>query len=90
MYGLDKDTDSILNEFINEYVEEKLDPVESEAFEECMADDAGLASFVKRSREGRRLARNAYRVMAAEDFESRLAERIARENEGKDLDKIPY
>lgn len=77
MYELKSDTDQTLSVFLNDYVEERLDPVECLAFEECLACDSQLSSLARKSKAGKRALNNAFQVTAADDFEEKLARRIA-------------
>ncbi len=77
------DTDEPLVQFINDYVEQKLDSIERSVFEEYLSANAEIAKFVRQSQKGKKVLKNAYQIQAAPDFEEKLAERIKQEKEGK-------
>lgn len=81
MYDLKPDTDLPLVNFVNDYVEDRLDEVERSVFLEYLSTDVELALFVAKSKKGKRALRNASRKYAAPDFEEKLALRIAEEKE---------
>ncbi|HYW34927.1 MAG TPA: hypothetical protein VE868_05915 [Balneolaceae bacterium] len=77
--------DPSLNDVINDYVEETLDINERFEFENFLSSHKKLRAFVHKSKMGKKIARNSYSVRAANDFEEKLARRIARERESKEL-----
>lgn len=81
MYDLNKDTDHSLAEFSIDYIEGTLDKTEQTVFEEYLAEDAELASFIRKSMQGKQILQNAFNVRAADGFEEKLAKRIAQENQ---------
>ena len=85
---LQSNRDVELVNFINDYVEHRLDPIEHSVFEEYLANDAEMASFVRKSVKGRQAVNKAYRVEAADDFEEKLARRIAEEVHGADCASV--
>lgn len=68
-----------LTDIINDYVEGELDPVTERMFTKYLKKNIGLASFVKKSYEGKVALNKAYKVEGADDFEEKLAERISKE-----------
>lgn len=83
MYELNKDTDLSLVKFTNDYIEGMLDKTEQTVFEEYLSSDSELNFFVQKSLQGKQMLRNAFSVCAADDFEEKLAKRIAREKQSK-------
>ena len=83
MYDYTQDTDSSLAEFVNDYIEGTLDKTERLVFEEYLSANKELASFVKKSTHGRQTLRNTFQVKAADDFEAKLAKRIAEDAKKK-------
>lgn len=81
MYDLKQDTDFPLAEFTNDFIECKLDKVERAVFEEYLSVDSKLATFVLKSKQGKRALQKAFTVSSADDFEEKLARRIAKENQ---------
>lgn len=81
MYDLNNDTDLLLAGFTNDYIEGTLDKTEQTVFKEYLAEDAELASFIRKSTQGKQILRNAFRVRAADDFEEKLAKRITKEKQ---------
>ena len=81
MYVSNSNLDIQLADFACDYVENNLDTFEKRAFEEYLTTDKPFAAFVRKSRKGMKALRNAYSVKAADDFEEKLARRIAKEKE---------
>lgn len=73
------DTDHLLAEFIIDYAESNLSSVEQNIFDEYLASAPEINTFARKSRKGRQSLRNAFQVKAADDFEEKLARRIAEE-----------
>lgn len=74
-----------LSDLINDYIENNLDSETAEMLEAYFDENAGLATFVIKSQQGRLALKKAYHVRAADDFEAKLAAKIgqvrAQENE---------
>ncbi len=68
-----------LSECINSFVEGKLDPVTESMFKKYLKENRRLASFVHKSYQGKQALSNAYQIHAADDFEEKLAKRLAEE-----------
>lgn len=73
-----------LSNIINDYVENKLDPETENMFRKYLKKNINLTSFVQKSYEGKAALKNSYTVEAADDFEEKLAERIAGLDENRD------
>jgi hypothetical protein len=72
---------SHVGEFINDYVEGNLSIIGRIIFTEYLSANEQVRSFVNKSERGKRALKHAYRVKAADDFEEKLAQRIAHEKE---------
>lgn len=83
MYDFTQDTNHSLAEFVNDYIEDKLDEIEQTVFEEYLASDTELSAFINKSRVGKKALNNTFRIRAADNFEEKLAQRIADETESK-------
>lgn len=79
MYDFSLKNDIPLAKFVNDFIEDNLDKTERIVFREYLSTNNQLASFVRKSARGRQALRNAFRVKAADDFEEKLARRIAEE-----------
>lgn len=75
-----------LTDIINDHVEGELDPATERMFIQYLKKNRGLASFIKKSYEGKIALKKAYEVKAADDFEEKLAKRIA-EEQAKDQER---
>ena len=65
-----------LSDIINDYIEGRLDVDTARMLESYFAENSVLDSFVKESQHGKIELKKAYTVMAADDFEEKLAKRI--------------
>ncbi len=65
-----------LADIINDFIEGDLDPATAGMFTKYLHENESLASFVERSKKGRMALKKAYDVVAADDFEEKLAARI--------------
>ncbi len=70
-----------LSECINGYVEGMLDPVTERMFKKYLKENGRLSHFVYKSYKGKQALKNTFQVRAADDFEEKLAKRIAEEEE---------
>ena len=83
METVDYAHDRQLNEFIIDFSEGNLDGIELQVFNEYLDFDDPVRSFAMKAKKGSQALRNHFKVTAADDFEEKLARRIAEEQ--KDL-----
>ena len=70
-------TSSHLTDYVNDFVENNLEPFEYAACLEFFDQNPVFLQFVNKAMEGKQRLKNAYTVRAADDFEEKLAKRIA-------------
>jgi hypothetical protein len=68
-----------VGEFINDYVEGNLSVIGQTIFAEYLLANEQLRSFIYKAGWGKKALKHAYRIKAADDFEEKLARRIAHE-----------
>ena len=77
---LDKEYHPVIEDYISDYVEDRLDTVEKNTFEEVLVHDDDLRDLTFSAKEGKKLL-DQYREIKARDwFMERLNERIASQN----------
>lgn len=79
METVDYANDRQLNEFIIDFSDGNLDGIELQVFNEYLSASEPVCTFALKAKNGRRALTNHYKVQAADDFEEKLAERIAEE-----------
>ena len=79
METVDYANDRQLNDFIIDFSDGNLDGIELQVFNEYLAVSDPVRTFALKAKKGRRALTNHYKVQAADDFEEKLAERIAEE-----------
>lgn len=79
METVDYDFDRQLTDFITDYSDGNLEGIELEVFNEYLQSCNAVQSFALKARNGRRSLKAHYTVKAADDFEEKLARRIAAE-----------
>lgn len=79
METVDYANDRQLNDFILDFSDDNLDGIELLVFNEYLETDNSVRTFALKAKRGRRELRNHYKVEAADDFEAKLAKRIAQE-----------
>lgn len=80
METVDYANDHQLNDFIIDFSDGTLEGIELKVFEEYLNSFDSVRNFAQKARKGKRALSNHYRVKAADDFEEKLARRIAKEN----------
>ncbi|MGK7371433.1 MAG: hypothetical protein ACNS64_14570 [Candidatus Halalkalibacterium sp. M3_1C_030] len=71
--------DHQLNDFIIDFSDGNLDGIELQVFNEYLEFSTPVRSFATKAKQGRQALRHHYKVQAADDFEEKLAKRIAQE-----------
>lgn len=71
--------DRQLNDFIIDFSDGSLDGIELQVFTEYLECSDPVRTFAVKAKKGRQALRNHYKVEAAEDFDEKLAIRIAQE-----------
>ena len=79
METVDFVNDRQLNEFIIDFSDGNLNGIELQVFNEYLEVANPVRTFAKKAKQGRQALRNHYKVEAADDFEEKLARRIAQE-----------
>ena len=79
METVDYANDRQLNEFIIDFSDGNLDGIELQVFNEYLKFANPVRAFALKAKEGCQALRNHYKVKAADDFEEKLARRIAEE-----------
>ena len=79
MKFLEKEYHPVIENYISDYVDEQLDLVERETFEEVLVHDDDLRELTFSAKEGKKLMSLLKQFKAQEGFEDRLKERIAAE-----------
>ncbi len=79
METVDYANDRQLNEFIIDFSDGNLDGIELQVFNEYLESANPVRAFALKAKKGRQALRNHYKVKAADDFEEKLARRIAEE-----------
>ncbi len=80
METVDYAHDRQLNEFIIDFSDGNLDGIELQVFTEYMEFSDPVRAFATKAKKGCQALRNHYKATAADDFEEKLARRIAEEN----------
>jgi len=90
METVDYDFDPQLTNFITDFSDGNLDGIELNVFNEYMQTCNPVQNFALKARNGRRSLQAHYKVEASEDFEAKLARRIAAEEKKmmRDLDTV--
>ncbi len=73
--------DNLFNEFITDYLDEKLDYIEHQVLKEYLEQAEAVRLFVRQVQKGKQALSRLPEVKAADDFEAKLARRIALEEE---------
>lgn len=76
----DKEYAPIIENYIADYTDGTLDPVEGAAFEEVLVYDDDLRQLAHSARLGKTLLKQLRQMKARKGFEQRLMERIQSEN----------
>ncbi|WP_018126214.1 hypothetical protein [Balneola vulgaris] len=79
MKFLEKEYHPVIENYISDYVDEQLDLVERDTFEEVLVHDDDLRELAFSAKEGKKLMSLLKQYKAQEGFEDRLKERIAAE-----------
>jgi hypothetical protein len=79
METVDYAYDRQLNEFIADFSDGNLDGIELEVFKEYLNTSDPVRTFALKARKGRLSLTNHFKVKAADDFEEKLARRLAKE-----------
>lgn len=79
METVDYTHDRQLNEFIIDFSDGNLDGTELRVFNEYLDFAKPIRTFAIKAKRGREALINHYKVTAADDFEEKLARRIAEE-----------
>jgi hypothetical protein len=77
---LDKEYHPVIENYVIEYVDDKLDPVERSTFEEVLVNDDDLRELAFSAREGKKLLDQYREIKARDGFIERLNARISSEN----------
>lgn len=77
---LDKEYHPVIEDYISDYVEDRLDTVEKNTFEEVLVHDDDLRDLTFSAKEGKKLLGQYREIKAKEGFIERLNERIASQN----------
>ncbi|WP_020403074.1 hypothetical protein [Gracilimonas tropica] len=73
---LDKEYHPVIEDFILDYVDEKLDSVERDTFEEVLVHDDDLRELAFSAKEGKKLLDQFREIKAKEGFIDRLLDKI--------------
>ena len=73
---LDKEYHPVIEGFILDYVDEKLDSVERDTFEEVLVHDDDLRELAFSAKEGKKLLDQFREIKAKEGFIDRLLDKI--------------
>lgn len=79
METVDYANDRQLTDFITDFSDGNLDGIELQVFIEYLEIANPVRTFALKAKKGHQALRNHYRVEAADDFEEKLAKRIALE-----------
>ncbi len=71
-YIIDKEYPPVIEDFIADYVDGKMDAVERNSFEEVLVHDDDLRELAFSAKEGKRLLEQFRKVKAKDDFIERL------------------
>lgn len=77
---LDKEYHPVIEDYISDYVEDRLDTVEKNTFEEVLVHDDDLRDLTFSAKEGKKLLDQYREIKARDGFMERLNERIASQN----------
>lgn len=83
METVDYDFDRELTDFIIDFSDGSLNNIELKVFQEFLDSSPAVKDFAQKARNGRISVGNHYTVKAADDFEEKLARRIAAEKEAQ-------
>lgn len=76
---LDKEYHPVIEGYILNYVDEKLDSVEKDSFEEVLVNDDDIRELAFSAKEGKKLMDKFREVKAKDDFIDRLMASISEE-----------
>lgn len=79
METVDYKSDRQLIDFITDFSDSNLDGIELQVFNEYLESDNSIRSFATKAKKSREALAHHYKVKAADDFEEKLARRIASE-----------
>lgn len=79
METVDNANDRQLNNFIIDFSDGNLDGIELQVFNEFLESSEPVRNFALKAKKGREALTNHYKVQAADNFEEKLARRIAEE-----------
>ncbi|WP_103664749.1 hypothetical protein [Gracilimonas amylolytica] len=77
---LDKEYHPVIEDYISDYLEDRLDTVEKNTFEEVLVHDDDLRDLTFSAKEGKKLLDQYREIKARDGFMERLNERIASQN----------
>lgn len=77
---LDKEYHPVIEEYITNYVDDNLDLVERDAFEEVLVHEDELRELAFSAKEGLKLLQMLHTIKAADGFQERLNKRLADKN----------
>lgn len=77
---LDKEYHPVIEDYILNYVDETLDPVEKDSFEEVLVHDDDLRELAFSAKEGKKLMDQLSEFKAKEGFADRLLASISEES----------
>jgi len=80
MEFLEKEYHPVIEDYITDYVDDNLDLVERDTFEEVLVHDDEMRELAFSAKEGKRLLSQLKNVKAKEGFEERLMARIVNSN----------
>lgn len=73
---IDKEYHPVIEDFITQYVDDEMELVERESFEEVLVHDDDLRELAFSAKEGKKLLAQFREVKAKEDFAKRLLKQI--------------
>lgn len=79
METVDYNLDQQLTEFITDFSDGSLEGIELEVFNEYLQTCNPIQSFAQKAKRGRESLKGSEKITAADDFEEKLALRIAQE-----------
>tara|TARA_R110002096_G_scaffold28203_1_gene85588 strand:+ start:4130 stop:4375 length:246 start_codon:yes stop_codon:yes gene_type:complete len=77
---LDKEYHPVIEDYITNYVDDNLDMVERDAFEEVLVYEDELRELAFSAKEGLKLLQSLHTLKAADGFQERLNKRLAEKN----------
>ncbi len=69
---IEKEYHPVIEDYISDYVDEKLELAERDAFEEVLVQDDDLRELAFSAKEGKKLLEGYAKIVAAAGFEKRL------------------